>query len=75
MTAQLMERLIFDGVDSWMASSPPLPEGHLRVVESESDPDQESSIYESSACWRGYQATWEIREGRFYLADLEAAQC
>jgi hypothetical protein len=23
----------------------------------------------STACWRGYQGTWEIKNGRFYLVD------
>ena len=63
MTAQVHERLIFDGVETSMAFCSPLPECHSRIINREQD-----SI--STGCWRGCQGTWEIREGRFYLAGL-----
>ena len=63
MTAQIRERLIIDGVQTSMAFCPPLPERHPRIISREL-----RSI--STGCWRDYQGTWEIREGRFYLAGL-----
>jgi hypothetical protein len=30
-----------------------------------------SDIAFSTACWRRYIATWEIKEGRFYLVAIE----
>ncbi|MBF2079572.1 MAG: hypothetical protein IGR76_13905 [Synechococcales cyanobacterium T60_A2020_003] len=76
MTAQIGERLIFDGKETSMAFCPPLPKGHPRIIEI--DPDKAkhddsapiSLILLSTACWRGYQGTWEIKDGQFYLVDL-----
>ena len=28
-------------------------------------------FFRSSACWRGYQGMWEIKDGRFYLAAID----
>lgn len=73
MTAQIHELLILDGDETSMAFCPPLPDGHPRifkpgpdeVVENEGD-----SILCSTACWRGYQGIWEIKDGQFYLVAL-----
>lgn len=73
MTAQIHERLILDGEETSMAFCPPLPEGHARIYEPSSEEtvsDEGDFILGSTACWRGYQGTWEIRDGRFYLVDL-----
>ena len=74
MTAQIHERLIFDGEDTSMAFCPPLPPGHPRIAEIDpnhrTSDDETSRILYSTACWRGYQGTWEIKEGRFYLVGL-----
>jgi hypothetical protein len=52
-----------DGEEMSMAFCPPLLQKHPRVV-------QAPAVSLISACWRGYQGTWEIRENRFYLAGL-----
>jgi hypothetical protein len=73
MTAQIHNRLIFDGQDTSMAFCPPLPEGHARVVEvdlDKEDRDDPDAILSSTSCWRGYHGTWEIKSGRFYLVGL-----
>jgi len=73
MTAQIHERLILDGVETSMAFCPPLSEGHSGICEAGSDEgarDISDLILSSSACWRGYQGTWEIKDGRFYLVGL-----
>lgn len=73
MTAQIYEKVILDGKVTSMAFCPPLPEGHPRIFEPDPDEvaeDDRDSILASTACWRGYQGTWEIRDGRFYLVDL-----
>lgn len=73
MTAQMHERLIIDGAETSMAFCPPLPEGHPRLVAlvPGTSPDREtSSILYSTACWRQYQGTWEIKDGRFYLTHV-----
>jgi hypothetical protein len=76
MTAQVHERLIYEGEEMSMMSCPPLPTHHPRVVEvghpweataREGVPD----IIFSTACWRGYLGTWAITEGRLYLVGLQ----
>lgn len=56
-----------------MPFCPPLPQGHPRILDSGfyTGANQEvPSLVTSTACWRGYQGTWEIRDGRFYLVAL-----
>lgn len=73
MTAQIGERLILDGKPTSMAFCPTLPENHPRITEvslEEARQDDENAILFSTACWRGYQGTWQIADGRFYLVGL-----
>jgi hypothetical protein len=72
MTAQVHELLILDGAWTSMACAPPLPSEHPRVVAaSEEHQCKASPIVSSTACWRQYIATWEIKDGRFYLVSIE----
>jgi len=72
MTAQIHEVLILDGEELGMAFCPPLPENEPRLVEISieeyrtRDRPKHDSVG-STANWRGYVGTWEIRDGRFYL--------
>lgn len=64
MTAQVYERLIYDGSEHMMAAEP-LSDyftlgGH--------DP---GFVTPHTACWRGYVGTWEVVGDRLYLVDLE----
>lgn len=73
MTAQIHEGLVLDGEQTSMAFCPPLPEGHPRiaaVAEEQAIREGGSFMLFSTACWRGYQGTWEIKQGRFYLVAL-----
>jgi hypothetical protein len=73
MTAQIHEKLIYNGEETSMAFCPPLPEGHPRVMEIDphsADYRDEDRILHSTACWRGYQGAWQIRDERFYLTGL-----
>jgi hypothetical protein len=73
MTAQLHERLIFNGEETSMAFCPPLPDKHPRILSADSGEaarDETDFILYSTACWRCYQGTWEIKDGRFYLVAL-----
>ncbi|MBI5208676.1 MAG: hypothetical protein HY927_01725 [Elusimicrobia bacterium] len=65
MTAQQHEHLIYNGTRTSMACEPPLPKKHPRIVAL----DHQAVM--SSACWRGYIGTWEIKDGRFYLVAIE----
>ncbi len=73
MTAQIPEGLILGGEETSMAGCPPLPDGHPRVFEPGPDDavrNEDHDVQESTDCWRGYQGTWEIKDGRFYLIGL-----
>lgn len=71
MTAQVHENLILDGQKTSMAFCPPLPENDSRVVELKDDEIDDSNIIFSTACWRQYVGTWEIKDNKFYLVNLE----
>lgn len=71
MTAQIHERLIYNGEETSMAFVPPLPKSHPRIRELDAmDALRGGGMMFSTACWRRYQGSWEIREGRFYLVGL-----
>ena len=66
MTLQVPEELIYNGRKTFMISQPPMPKNHPRIIE-----DFSMGVHDrilTSACHRGYVGTWEIREGRLYLA-------
>ena len=69
MTAQVHERLILDGELTSMMTCPTLPMQHLRLYRR--DPADVSWISGTTACWRGYIGTWEIRDGQLYLVSIE----
>ncbi len=69
MTAQIHDALILDGEKTSMAFCPDLPAGHPRILAG--DPRKARGVLVSTACWRGYQGTWEIVDGLFYLVGLE----
>jgi hypothetical protein len=72
MTAQIPEQLILDGARVGMTSCPPLPTGHPRLVEvaRERPRTDAGSLASSTACWRKYIGTWEVRHERLYLTAL-----
>jgi hypothetical protein len=72
MTAQVHETLILDGMRTSMAFCPPLPLGHRRVVVVDvgEQPEDTRRLTSSTACWRGYVGTWQVRDGRLFLVAL-----
>jgi hypothetical protein len=74
VTAQYHERLIYDGDETSMAFCPPLPDNHLRITAlsiEEFLKGAATGFRFSTACYRLYVGTWELKEGRFYLVGLE----
>ncbi|MBN1264732.1 MAG: hypothetical protein JXA25_04515 [Anaerolineales bacterium] len=73
MTAQLHEKLIYEGVEMSMTSCPPIPENpRIRTLSlEEMDAEEFDLPVLSTACWRHYVGTWEIRDSRLYLLKLE----
>ena len=74
MTAQVHERLILDGVHVGITCFPPVPTDHVRVVVvaagSKGPRSDDEWLAGSTACWRRYIGTWEVRRERLYLSAL-----
>ena len=77
MTAQVPETLIIDGKRTSMAFCPPIPDSPdiITLVPAEEvsaaiRAGKIKSIVCSTACWRGYIGTWEIKDGKFFLKKL-----
>jgi len=75
MTAQIPELLILDGEEVSMAFCPNFPINHPRILPADTSsipPELElkGMIVNGTACWRGYQGTWEIRNNQLYLLSL-----
>ena len=75
MTAQAHELLIIEGERTSMASCPPIPKKHPHIKlltdeEIKAIKDLPMVIF-STACWRQYIATWELKDGRLYLVDIK----
>lgn len=74
MTAQAHEKLIIEGAKTSMAFCPPIPTDHplIRVLTAEEFREgcrahRFDSMVGTTACWRGYVGTWELKAGRLYL--------
>lgn len=64
MTAQAMETIIIDGKEYSMATEPLAD--YIASLK-----NKPALFFPSSACWRGYYGTWEIKDDKLYLIDLE----
>ena len=64
MTAQIAERLHFEGREVAMCVEP------LHDFFELSGQQQPKFAFDNTALWRRYVGTWEIREGRLYLIAL-----
>ena len=72
MTAQVHENLIYEGEQTSMASCPEVPLDHPEIIESSfDDKSQSHPMVGSTACWRGYIGTWEIKNDHFFLKRLQ----
>lgn len=77
MTAQFHENLILEGHKTTMAFCPPIPSQHPRIAFLTDNQIRQgikagkiNPFVHSTACWRGYIGTWELKDGRFYLVDI-----
>jgi hypothetical protein len=67
MTAQMHEKLIYEGTETSMAFCPPLPKNHPQLRQ------REDTHYQHTACWRGYVGTWELRRDHLFLNSIEGS--
>ena len=77
MTTQVHEILIYNGQESSMVSCPPMPEDIDTIIKISDDEivkqiinGEIENIIFSTACWRRYIGTWEIKNDKLYLNDV-----
>ena len=73
MTYQVHEKLILNGESVFMVSFPVIPRDHPRILhEYHMEPVENvlDSYIGSTACWRNYIGTWEVRDGHFFLKQV-----
>jgi hypothetical protein len=76
MTEQIRENLLLNGEPVFMFNFPNIPRDHPRILhEFHLEPalDRASIVYSyigSTACWRRYIGTWEVRDGQFFLKKV-----
>lgn len=74
MTRQAADTLIWEDTSYYLEDSPGLPRQHNSLVERDPNqfPDHEYALglTQSTACRRGYIATWRVLEGKLYLDDM-----
>lgn len=77
MTAQVHENLILNGKMTSMNFCPPILNSPEIITELSQDEFYKGieegkidDITSSTACWRGYIGTWEIKDGKFFLNDV-----
>ncbi len=63
MTAQVPETLIHNGTEYALCVEP------LNKYIKQQRPDIRFA-WNDTSCWRGYEGTWEIKDGKLYLVDL-----
>ena len=61
-----------------MTTCPPLPPSHPRILYAGPPgsfklKEGVPSVVFSTACWRGYIGTWEVKGGRLYLVNLQGS--
>jgi hypothetical protein len=77
MTAQVHEKIRYQGKRMSLASCPHFPEDHPRIIEASDEEIETLAITDktgvifSTACWREYIGSWSIRRGKLYLTKLE----
>ena len=77
MTAQVHEKIRYQGKRMRLASCPHFPEDHPRINEVSEEEimklamADKTGIIFSTACWREYIGSWSIRRGKLYLTKLE----
>jgi len=77
LTAQIHEKIRYQGKRMRLASCPHFPEDHPRISEVSEEEieklalDDRTEIIFSTACWREYIGSWSIRRGKLYLTKLE----
>ncbi len=71
MTDQVREILVYEGWETSLEHCPHIPFNDERIKRLDYDEIEDpGGIFFSTACWREYIGTWEIKDGRFYLNKI-----
>ncbi len=71
MTVQIMERIVLDGKEYGLASILDIPTDDPRIISHESPEHMgQQHLFNSTACWRRYQGSWEIRDSQLFLSSI-----
>lgn len=74
MTRQVSDTLVWQGKSYFLEESPGLPKQHDGLIVRPPDQfpadDLELSFTQSTACYRGYTATWVVIEDKLYLDSV-----
>ena len=65
MTIQASELLFYEGEKHYLMNVPSIPDSIVQLI-------SQDYYEESTACYRGYVATWEIKDDKLYLIDLSS---
>lgn len=72
MTAQVAERISFEGIELPLLAEPEIPTQHPRIcVVPKDQAAKDNPMIGSTACWRGYIGEWAVRQGVLYLVDIK----
>jgi len=73
MTSQVREILIIKGQKHGLSCLPDIPVDteYIEKLVPEEGKKFFSGIYDSTACWRKYIGTWEIKDDKFYFLDIK----
>jgi hypothetical protein len=72
MTAQVSDLILISNEKYSLHTNLALPDGDSRFVAQQPHADPATPhFFNSTACWRRYIATWEIREDHLYLTNIE----
>jgi len=66
MTIQASELLLIEGEEYQLMNVPLMPDSVIQLI-------PKDSYVKSTACYRGYVATWEIKDDKLYLIKLSSS--
>jgi hypothetical protein len=71
LTAQVSDKIIIGGHGLPLHRLPSIPNGAPWLLNTELKEIPGDHLFGSTACRRGYIATWELRDGKLYLIDIK----
>lgn len=70
MTAQMPDSIEYEGHKMGLSCDVPLPKKHPRIRYVERG-ERDNFLTDSSGCWRGYIASWRIKNDQLFLTGID----